>query len=64
MVFAKSAGGGNIALILAATVVGQQISALTLAHNGWLGTDKEPISGWKIAGFLLLAGGALLMGKK
>lgn len=63
MLVAKESGGGT-AFVLAATVVGQQVAALALEHNGWLGTEKSPINGWKIAGFLLLAGGALLMGKK
>ncbi|MBC8139697.1 MAG: DMT family transporter [Fibrella sp.] len=58
----KESGSG--ALILAASVVGQQAAALASEHNGWLGTEKTPINGWKIAGFLLLVGGAVLMGKK
>ncbi|MBC7807898.1 MAG: DMT family transporter [Akkermansiaceae bacterium] len=58
----KQGGGG--ALILAASVIGQQAASLALEHNGWLGTEKAPINGWKIAGFLLLVGGAVLMGKK
>ena len=55
---------GSAAFILAAGVVGQQVVALALAHFGWLGTEKEPINGYKIGGFVLLVAGALLMGKK
>ncbi len=57
----KSGGAG---VVVAATVFGQLIMGLALDNFGWLGVEKTPINGWRIAGGILLFVGALLIGKK
>lgn len=57
----KSGGAG---IVVAATVFGQLTMGLVLDHFGWLGVEKSPLNGWRIAGGILLLVGAILIGKK
>ena len=50
--------------VIAATVLGQLIAAAALDHFGWLGIQKEPFNWWRVAGAILLFGGAMLLQKK
>jgi len=45
----------------AATLAGQFAAALVIDHFGWLGVDKSPITGAKLAGIALLAAGTYLI---
>lgn len=57
----KSGGAG---IVVAATVFGQLTMGLVLDHFDWLGVEKSPLNGWRIAGGILLLVGAILIGKK
>lgn len=57
----KSGGAG---VVIAATVFGQLTMGLVLDHFGWLGVEKSPLNGWRVAGGILLLVGAILIGKK
>ena len=46
-----------VALILA----GQAIASLLVDHFGWVGFEQHPITGVRVAGVLLLAGGVALV---
>jgi transporter family-2 protein len=47
--------------IIALIVAGQLIAAVLLDHFGALGIQRNPVTVWKIAGVLLMAGGAFLL---
>ena len=50
--------------VIAATVFGQLTAAVVVDHFGWLDVPRVPITGWRVAGAVLLLAGALLMQKK
>lgn len=49
------------ALMLAATIVGQLVTALAIDHYGWFGANIIPISLTRVAGIVLLAAGVVLI---
>ncbi len=50
-------GAGNIMIVLLA---GQVIGGLVMSHYGWLGSPVQPITLAKVAGVVVMIGGALL----
>ena len=50
--------------VVAFTVLGQLVTAMVLDHFGWLGVKQSPVNAYKIAGAILLVGGAALMSRK
>jgi transporter family-2 protein len=51
--------GGVLAIAL--VVLGQAAAALAIDHFGWLGMPREPVTLARVAGLLLVGGGALLI---
>jgi transporter family-2 protein len=47
--------------LTAATISGQLALAVVIDHFGWLGVERSPISGTRLAGLSLLALGTLLV---
>jgi bacterial/archaeal transporter family-2 protein len=55
------AGAGTVAAL---TVFGQLMSAVLLDHFAWLGAQRTPLNGWRIAGIVMLSVGAVLVQRK
>lgn len=53
--------GGTLAVTL--VMIGQLIVGLLIDHYGWLGVEVHPISLVRVAGVLLLIGGAYLISR-
>jgi transporter family-2 protein len=47
--------------IMALIVAGELAAAMVVDHFGWLDIKQDPIRWWKIAGVILMAGGAALL---
>ena len=58
LITVRSLGAGGVT---AATIAGQLAMSVIVDRFGWLGVDKEPITGQKIIGLALLAGGTFLV---
>ena len=54
----RALGAGGLT---AATIAGQLAVAMVIDHFGWLGVERQPITGAKLAGVALLAAGAWLI---
>ncbi len=51
-------------IVIAATVLGQLLSAVVIDHFGWFGVPRVPLNPWRIAGALGLFACVLMMQKK
>ena len=51
-------------IVIAATVLGQLLSAVVIDHFGWFGVPRVPLNPWRIAGALGLFVCVLMMQKK
>lgn len=51
-------------VVIAATVLGQLLSAVVIDHFGWFGVPRVPLNPWRIAGALGLFACVLMMQKK
>jgi transporter family-2 protein len=54
----RALGAGGLT---AATVAGQLAFAVAIDHFGWLGVERSPVTGAKLAGLALLAAGTYLV---
>ncbi len=51
-------------VVIAATVLGQLLSAVVIDHFGWFGVPRVPLNPWRITGALGLFACVLMMQKK
>ena len=51
-------------VVIAATVFGQLLMAVTVDHFGWFGVPRVPLNPWRVAGALGLFACVLMMQKK
>ena len=51
-------------IVIAATVLGQLLSAVIIDHFGWFGVPRVPLNPWRVAGALGLFACVLMMQKK
>ena len=58
LVTVRSLGAGGVT---SATIAGQLSLSVAADHFGWLGVDRSPITGLKVAGIVLLAAGVFLV---
>jgi bacterial/archaeal transporter family-2 protein len=49
------------ATLVAVILAGQAVASLLVDHFGWIGFEEQPITGLRIAGVVLLAGGVALV---
>jgi len=54
----------GVAPATTAIIIGQVLTAAVIDHMGWFGLQKIPFSWCRVAGALLMAGGAFLLLKK
>jgi transporter family-2 protein len=54
----RALGAGGLTAV---TIAGQLGLAMVIDHHGWLGVERSPITGWKVAGVGLLALGTWLV---
>ena len=63
LVFSASVAGRPLgaAGLIACLITGQLVSSVLIAHNGWLGVPRTPVSPMRIAGVVLLVAGLTLV---
>jgi transporter family-2 protein len=57
----KEVGAGTT---IGAALIGQLLAAIVVDHFGWLGVERTPLDGTRIAGVVLLLSGIVLIQKR
>ncbi|WP_052409782.1 DMT family transporter [Paraburkholderia oxyphila] len=54
----------GVGLCLSCVVLGQQLGAVTIDHQGWMAVAREPIGVQRLCGVLLILGGVWLQSRR